>query len=168
MGRIEADEYFLQMAELVSTRSTCIRRSVGCVLVNRRKHVLATGYNGVPAGAPHCNEKAPKFEPYGSRSLTEYPNACPGAGSPSGEDLEACYAIHAEQNALLQCKDVWDIHTVYLTTSPCVTCVKLFMNTSASRIVAREEYDPVAKRLWYARGKRLGSTKLGWYIVPAT
>jgi len=76
------DEYFLKMAELVSTRATCARRKVGCVLVNSRKHILATGYNGVASGMPHCID-----EP------------CPGANYPSGEGLDKCEAIHAEQNA---------------------------------------------------------------------
>lgn len=54
MNRPTKDDYFIQMAGLVSTRGTCIRRQVGCVLVNARGHVLATGYNGVAARQPHC------------------------------------------------------------------------------------------------------------------
>ena len=112
--RQPADFYFLRMALLVSERGTCVRRKVGCILVNKKNHVLATGYNGNPSGFSHCLD-----------------NPCKGANSTSGKDLDKCEAIHAEQNALLQCKDVYDIHTVYCTVSPCIHCVKLLLNTSA-------------------------------------
>lgn len=131
--RIERDQYFLEMAQLVARRSTCLRRSVGSVLVNARGHVLATGYNGVASGDPHCNALDP-FDPIGT------PHACPGSSSLSGTNLDNCQAIHAEQNALLQCHDVFQIETCYCTTSPCVTCVKLLKNTSCKRIVFLDEY----------------------------
>lgn len=122
--RPSADEYFLAMAELVAMRSTCARRSVGCVLVNSRQHVLATGRNGVATGVPHCRDGI----------------LCAGATAPSGSSLELCEAIHAEANALLQCRDVWEIDTVYCTASPCIHCVKLLMNTGAMRIVFGQTY----------------------------
>lgn len=134
--RATKDEYFLAMAEHVATQSTCARRSVGCVLVNGKKRVLATGFNGVPRGFPHCNEGHP----------------CPGAKAKSGEELHRCYSAHAEINALLQCPDVDDIETVYLTVSPCVECIKAILNTGATRIVFREEYvQPESKQLWLSR-----------------
>jgi len=123
MSRPSHDEYFLEMAKLAATRSTCARRQVGCVLVNKRNHVLATGYNGVAAGVPHCIE-----------------TPCAGATAASGESLDLCQAIHAEANALLQCKDVFEIETVYCTASPCVHCTKLLMNTSARVLVFDEVY----------------------------
>lgn len=84
--------------------------------------------------------------------MEPYPHSCAGAQSPSGTNLDGCQAIHAEQNALLQCKDIYDIHTCYTTASPCVTCVKLLMNTSCQRIVFAEEYpQPAAKELWLSR-----------------
>ena len=110
--RPPADFYFLRMAKLVSERGTCIRRKVGCVFVNKKNHIIATGYNGNPSGFNHC---------------IDYP--CLGSKSKSGEDLDKCEAIHAEQNALLQCKDVYDIDRVYTTLEPCVHCVKLLLNT---------------------------------------
>lgn len=121
------------MARLVASRATCSRRQVGCVLVNARRHVLATGYNGPPAGFPHCID-----EP------------CAGAGLPSGTGLEACQAIHAEQNALLQCHDVYAIDAAYVTTAPCVTCTKLLLNTSCRRIVFSQHYPHAAEAsaLW--------------------
>lgn len=152
MSRPNINEYFMQMALLVASRSTCLRRSVGCVLVNDRKHVLSTGYNGVAAGMPHCNdrEKISLFE-------YSYAHACAGAERPSGEGLDYCQAIHAEQNALLQCRDVYTIHTCYTTTLPCLTCVKLLMNTSCERIVYAETYphEVVVRDLCAKRGIEL-------------
>ena len=121
--RPSVDEYFLRMAELVATRSTCVRRSVGCVLTDEHHHVLATGRNGVASGLPHCHEQR-----------------CPGADLPSGQGLHLCEAIHAETNALVQCRDVDRIHTVYCTASPCVHCMRLILGTGAKRIVFRTEY----------------------------
>lgn len=131
--RPSKDQYFIEMAKLVSTRGTCLRRKVGCVLVNARGHVIATGYNGVAAGLAHCNH-------YDEFHETGYPYACEGSTSPSGMNLDSCQAIHGEQNALLQCKDVFEIETAYVTAKPCVSCMKLFMNTSCKRIVYAEDY----------------------------
>ena len=119
------------------------------MLLNKRGHVLATGYNGVAAGLPHCNDIA--TETFDSNA---YPNACAGADAPSGTDLDACQAIHAEQNALLQCGDVYQIHTVYVTASPCITCTKLLLNTGCQRIVFVEAYPhSQAQALWEGAGR---------------
>ena len=146
--RPDRDTYFLRMAALVATRATCLRRSVGAVLVNSRRHVLATGYNGVAAGRPHCNH----HDMFGPVS---YPHACQGATAPSGQKLDECEAIHAEQNALLQCRDVFDIDTCYVTVSPCIHCTKLLLNTSCRRIVAAAIYDQRAADLWTDSGREL-------------
>lgn len=132
--RPSRDEWLLSMAAVASWRATCARRKVGCVLADDQGRVLATGYNGPPSGFPHCTIESP----------------CGGAGLPSGTGLELCEAIHAEQNALLQCRDVDRIHTCYVTTSPCVTCVKLLLNTPCQRIVFMIPYahDEAAKALW--------------------
>ena len=121
-SRLNIDSYFLQMAQLVAKRSTCRRRSVGCVLVDSNNHVVATGYNGVPTHFPHCLD-----------------SPCLGANSPSGTDLESCLAVHAEQNALLQLRSN-DFLTAYLTVSPCITCAKMIANSKIIRIVAQESY----------------------------
>lgn len=129
-----------------SLRSTCARRAVGCVLLNDRGHILATGYNGVAAGLPHC---------------AEGDHVCPGVGAPSGTQLDGCHAIHAEQNALLQCRDVYAIDTCYVTCSPCMTCTKLLLNTSTRRIVFAEQYpDSGARDLWVQVAGRV------WQKVP--
>ena len=121
-SRPPVDHYFLQMAELVAQRSTCRRRQVGCVLVNSDNHVVATGYNGVPTHFTHCLDVP-----------------CEGATAPSGESLEKCLAVHAEQNALLQLRSD-DLLTAYLTVTPCITCAKMLANSRVTRIVANCEY----------------------------
>ena len=164
----------MNLAVITSHRSTCCRRNVGCVLLDARGHVLATGYNGVAAGLPHCNEERwcpegadPKKSAVSSpvkiekavgcvSAMTQafYPHACPGAKAASGTNLDGCHAIHAEQNALLQCRDVYSIETCYTTTSPCITCVKLLMNTSCQRIVFRDEYPhQEARKIWEDSGR---------------
>lgn len=153
--RPTADRYFLDLARLVATRSTCLRRSVGCVLVSARRHVLATGYNGVAAGLPHCDDPLTIHHVNGPDTV-EYPNACRGARAPSGSELDACEAIHAEQNALLQCRDAFEIDACYATVSPCLTCVKFLLNTSCRRVVFAELYaahHDQARELWERSGR---------------
>jgi dCMP deaminase len=135
--RPDIDTYFMSMAILTSSRASCIRRKVGCILVNKRNHVMATGYNGPASGQPNCLE-----------------NPCAGAHAPSGEGLNLCEAIHAEANALLQCPNVWAICTAYVTASPCIMCTKLLLNTSCKRIVFLDEYPhPEARILWERAGR---------------
>lgn len=126
MSRPNKNATFLEIAETLSRRSTCARRQVGCVLVNEHHHIVGCGYNGVGANLSHCTDKP-----------------CQGAGLASGTGLDKCEAIHAEQNALLQCKDVQSIHTAYITCSPCMHCAKLFLNTGVKEIVftGAEAYD---------------------------
>lgn len=164
--RISRDEWAIQLAMTTAQRSTCCRRMVGAVLLNHAGHVLATGYNGVAAGLPHCNElgvrdtgrqffgKEQKLLELDPKDPRSYPNACSGAFSASGTNLDGCEAIHAEQNALLQCKDVREIHTCYCTASPCVTCTKLLLNTGCMRVVFVDEYPhPAARDLWTRAGR---------------
>lgn len=136
--RPDHDEYFTSLALLVSSRASCARRKVGCVLVDKHHHILATGYNGVARGQTHC---------------TDVP--CPGAHCPSGEGLELCEAIHAEANAMLQCKDKETIAKAYVTTAPCVHCIKLLMNTACQEVVFLEDYphSGSSKRLWESSGR---------------
>ena len=147
--RPSRDEWALKLALLTAQRTTCCRRAVGCVLLNARGHVLATGYNGVAAGLPHCNHVDATYHLSGG-----HPHACAGWNAPSGMNLDGCQAIHAEQNAMLQCKDVYSIHTCYVTASPCMTCIKLLLNTSCERIVFVEEYPhSAARELWTGAGR---------------
>jgi dCMP deaminase len=123
MMRESRNQYFLKIARLVSTRTTCPRRSVGCVIINRYGHIKATGYNGVPRGFPHCIN-----------------TPCGGHDSESGKNLDSCMATHAEQNALLQCNNTMRIDTIFLTTAPCITCAKLIGNTSCKTVIYSEKY----------------------------
>jgi len=142
--RPEVDEYFMAMARLAASRSTCVRRSVGCVLVDARKHVLATGYNGVAAGAEHCNAVGLRVS---------FPQACPGIDAPSGQGLDQCRAVHAEQNAILQCADPYAISTAYVTAFPCSSCTKLLLNTSCTRVVYGTPYGDDARNAWIGAGR---------------
>lgn len=149
MRRPTRDEWAMSVALVTARRSTCVRRNVGCAMLNDKGHVLATGYNGVASGLPHCNEEVWD----GTRA--ELPHKCSGGDSPSGTNLDACQAIHAEQNAMLQCRDVYAIHTCYVTCSPCVTCVKLLLNTGCQRIVFVEEYPHnEARGIWERAGRK--------------
>ncbi len=132
------DEVYLDMAELIARRGTCPRRAVGCVLVDARGRILATGYNGVASGRPHCNAG----------------HLCPGATFPSGEGLDKCEAIHAEQNAILLLQDPWTVDTAYISTTPCLSCIKLLLGTSAKRLVVREVYAHKNALLWWRQAGR--------------
>jgi dCMP deaminase len=116
------------ITDLVSRRSTCLRRSVGALLV-KDKRILATGYNGPPAGLPHCDELGGCLRDR--------------LGVPSGERHEVSRAIHAEQNAIIQAATSGvNIQgaTLYSTHHPCVLCTKMVINAGIKRIVVRKGY----------------------------
>lgn len=126
----------LKLASVISQRSTCVRRKVGCVLTDEHGRVLAMGHNGVPRGVLHC---------------TQFP--CEGAHMPSGTGLDLCLATHAEMNALVFCPDVMKIRSLYTTVSPCISCLKSIMNTSCTRIIFLEEYPHAEARvIWKKAG----------------
>ena len=121
------DEYFIEMARVIASRSTCLRRSVGALLV-RDKRILATGYNGAPANLPHCAEVGCRREELGIAS---------------GERQELCRGLHAEQNAIIQ----GALHGVgvrgsvlYCTTQPCAICAKMLINAGVERVVYEGDY----------------------------
>jgi len=137
MTRLTKDDWAMSLAVITAERATCRRRKVGAVILNDKGHVIATGYNGNASGLPHC---------------LDYP--CEAVSAPSGTNLDGCEALHAEQNALLQCHNVWTIDSIYVTCSPCFTCTKLLLNTSCQRIVFLEEYPhTTAKDLWISAGR---------------
>lgn len=145
--RPDIDTYYLNIATAVSKRSTCIRREVGCVIADASGYCVSTGYNSVPSSMEHCINRP-----------------CPGAFFKSGENVEACCALHAEDVALMKCADVQAIDTVYVTTSPCIYCTRKLMNTSAKRIVFLEQYpnSEACKKLWESVGRqwiKLGDDK---------
>src|SRR3990167_9509807 len=154
MSRPSIDEYMMRLAQAAASRTTCIRRGVGCALADAGGRVLSVGYNGVPSSMPHCNEALPGLDAWQQmEALPEYlPYACKGYNLPPGQD--SCESIHAEQNALLQCRDPREIVTAYVTLSPCKPCVKLLMNTGCQRIVFLEEHtDPWPKEQWLKLGR---------------
>ena len=125
--RPDWDTYFMRITKLVATRSSCLRRSVGAVLVND-KRILATGYNGAPAGMAHCEEAG---------CLRDQLHI------PSGERHELCRGLHAEQNAIIQAArqgtEIKD-STLYCTTAPCSLCAKMLINAGVTRIVYEGSY----------------------------
>jgi dCMP deaminase len=113
------DEYFLDIAFSVAERSTCDRAHVGAVLV-RDKRILSTGYNGSPAGLPHCDEVGHLMV-----------------------DGHCVRTLHAEQNAIIQSA----LHgvssegaTAYVTHQPCLTCAKMLINAGVTRVVYAGSY----------------------------
>lgn len=130
------DQYLMRLAQVAATRSTCVRRSVGCVLADAKGRVLSIAYNGVPAGAAHCRDGL----------------VCYGTDLPPGQD--SCEAVHAEQNAILQCREPDAIHTAYVTLSPCKPCLKLLLNTGCRRIVVLQEHEDVWPKMhWESLGR---------------
>lgn len=141
--RTNWDGYFLEIADMVGERSTCIRRKVGALAV-RDKRILATGYNGAPSGAPHCVD-------VGCLRCQ--------LGIPSGQRHEICRGIHAEQNVIIQAA----VHgvsitgsTLYCTTLPCSLCSKMIVNCGIKRVIYRESYaDELTSRVFEEGGVEL-------------
>ena len=118
------DQYFLNLARETATRSNCIRRQHGAVIVKNRR-IRSTGYNGPPSGHAHCDE-----------------GACPRAQSdtPSGWSYDTCVAIHAEANAILYSSpEQREGASIYITGVPCFTCAKLIANSGITEVVATGE-----------------------------
>ena len=121
------NEYFINVARLLATRSTCLRRDVGAV-IGKDKRILATGYNGVPAGVTHCTEVG---------CLREKLHI------PSGERQEICRGLHAEQNAIIQAArfgiSIKD-SVIYCTHQPCITCAKMIINAGIVEVIFAGDY----------------------------
>lgn len=119
------DVYFLDMAKLASTRSTCLRRNVGAVIV-RDRQVISTGYNGAPKGTKHC-KTCMRQE----------------LGVKSGDRLDLCRASHAEASAIAQAACVGvstkNAH-LFCTHQPCITCLKLIINAGISKVTYLHDY----------------------------
>ena len=127
LSRPAWDEYFLEIAKLVSSRSTCLRRKVGAVLV-RDKKILATGYNGAPSNIEHCDKAG---------CLRQ------ALKIPSGQRHELCRGLHAEQNALLQAALYGTSlkgATLYATVQPCIICAKMIINAGIKEVIITGSY----------------------------
>lgn len=114
------NEYFMDLALTVATRSTCDRAFVGCVLVNGDNRIVSTGYNGSVTGNPHCDEVGHKIR-----------------------DGHCIATIHAEMNALLYCaKEGISVKgcICYVTHFPCLNCTKSLIQAGISKIYYHEGY----------------------------
>ncbi len=111
--RSDWSTYFMSIAVTVGTRSTCVRRQIGAIIVKNRV-ILSTGYNGAPRGVAHCID---------TECIRNKMNI------PSGERHEICKAVHAEQNAIIQADpNARAGADMYSTTFPCIICAKMIIN----------------------------------------
>jgi len=131
MGRIDWDNYFLEIARVVSKRSTCLRRQYGAVIV-KDKRIISTGYNGSPVGEENCCDKG-----YCEREEKNIP---------AGERYELCHAVHAEQNAIINANPI-DMYgaTIYIVGTnvkdgseasgkPCLLCSRMIKNAKIAYV----------------------------------
>jgi dCMP deaminase len=121
------DEYFMNIAKVVASRSNCIKRKVAAIIV-KDKRVVSTGYNGTPRGTRNCNE-----------------GGCPRCNSfaASGTNLEECLCSHGEENAIVQAsyhgvplKDA----IIYTTFAPCLQCAKMIINSGIREVIYNMDY----------------------------
>ena len=133
--RVSKDNYYLDIAETVSERSTCLRRRFGALIV-KNDVIISTGYNGAPRGRKNCSDLG----------------FCYRLGIPRGERYEMCRSVHAEANAVIAADhDLMIGSTLYLCcTSPdtgdvmpgttcCMMCKKLVINAGISKVVVRDD-----------------------------
>lgn len=137
------DKRFMQMAGLVGSWSSCFQpnRHIGAIVV-KDKRILTTGYNGAPSGVKTCVERG--------ECIRRMENI------PSGTRQEYCYAVHAEQNAIIQAARLGvslNGATMYCTHQPCVICARMIINSGIARMVYKEGYpDEFAVRLFNEAG----------------
>jgi dCMP deaminase len=167
MTQLSWDNYFINIAETVASKSSCLRRQVGCVVV-RDKHILSTGYNGPPTGLAHCED--PRCKTCGgsgesrntsSEVLATFCRTCNGTGLiltsmsdkhclrifngvKSGSDsIHNCRGVHAEANAIIQAAkhgvSIKDA-VLYCINKPCFTCSKMLLNAGVKTIYYKDDY----------------------------
>ncbi|MDR0840417.1 MAG: cytidine/deoxycytidylate deaminase family protein [Christensenellaceae bacterium] len=140
------DKRFMELAHTIGEWSSCYQqnRKIGAVIV-RNKRILTTGYNGAPAGIVSCLDKGECMR----RKLN----------IPSGTQHELCFAIHAEQNAIIQAAKLGlsiEGATLYCTHQPCVICAKMIVNAGISRVIYGEGYpDAFALEIFKEAGVEL-------------
>lgn len=148
-ARPQWDEYFMGIAGLVATRSTCLRRRVGALII-KDKRILATGYNGTPVGITHCAETGCRREKL---------------NVPSGERHELCRGLHAEQNAIIQSAlhgvSIKD-SLIYCTHEPCSVCAKMIINAGIKEVRVENSYpDRLAREMFDEAGVKVRIIKKG-------
>ncbi|MBN2368738.1 dCMP deaminase family protein [Candidatus Woesearchaeota archaeon] len=148
MSRPSWDEYFIRIAKLVASRSNCLSRHVGAVIV-KDKMIVSTGYNGTPRGIKNCDEG-------GCKRCSDRKEG----KIKSGEKLDECVCVHAEENALLQAAyngvSVKNA-VIYTSLCPCRYCTKHIINAGIKRVYYSSEYnlDEISKKLFEEAGVEL-------------
>mgnify|MGYP001067546944 CR=1 FL=1 len=129
MDRIDKTNYYLDIAETILERGTCLRKNYGCIIV-KNDEIISTGYSGAPRNRKNCLDLGycvkKKF----------YPDLRHGG-------YDACRSVHAEQNAILNAlKNGYDLSdsTIYVTKSPCMICAKLIINVGIKRVIYANKY----------------------------
>ncbi len=129
------DEYFMMLAKLAASRSTCVSRPTGAVIVKDRQ-VLASGYNGSLPGQPHCLDEGRCFRR--------------ASGTSEESKYDVCRSAHAEANAIaLAAKKGLSVEgtTIYCTLEPCITCAKMIVMSGITRVVFEYAYEsPLPER----------------------
>ncbi len=144
--QIKWDKRYMELAEVVSTWSTCYKenRNVGAVLVKNNR-VLTLGYNGAPAGVKNCLERGECLRVK--------------LGIESGTKQETCYSIHAEQNAIVQAAKLGlntEGSTCYVTHQPCSLCTRILISAGIRRVVFKYPYpDEFSLKLFEEAGVEL-------------
>ena len=131
MNNIALVNWAMDIALVVANRSTCPKRSVGTVFLDKKGRILATGYNGAPRVLSHC-------KPY-----------CEGD----------CNAVHAEINALIQCKNVNKVYYIITTCAPCRNCLKALLNTNVAVLVYKDTHNNMEEFYKIVEEKR----RLKWW-----
>lgn len=140
------DKRFMDLTKTIAKWSSCYKkdRNIGAIIV-KNKRILTTGYNGAPSGIQSCKEKG--------ECLRQKNNI------PSGTQHELCFAIHAEQNAIIQAAKLGvsiDGATLYCTHQPCVICSKMIVNAGISRVVYEKPYpDDFSQEIFKEAGVKL-------------
>ena len=133
--RISREQHYLQMVKLIAERSGCMSRHVGALITNEGR-IIASGYNSAPRGFKNCYETG----------------ICLRKNDPSGQNLNTCYAVHAEQNAIAAAAYfgiATEGCTMYLSCHPCASCAKLILQAGIKEVIYMEDYpDEFAKRLF--------------------
>jgi dCMP deaminase len=125
--RISSEEMYIEILKVVAKRSTCMKRSVSAIIVKEGR-IISMGYNGSPRGVINCCDE----------------NKCIRESSASGENLQNCYAIHAEINAISFAAKVGiacDDSIIYTSTQPCINCAKAIISAGIKKVVYIEKYN---------------------------
>ena len=133
-------QFYMNVAITVREKANCRGRKVGAVLAKQNR-IISTGYNGTPEGMRNCLDGG-------------CVRCCNREMFKAGDGYHLCICVHAEQNALVQCREPDKIMVCVVTTSPCRSCVKLLLGTRCHEIVFLEEFaDVTAKSLWIESGR---------------